>query len=51
MSDEAKAEIEKSLQFDSVLKLKKIKGALDMMSPQIIQHHVQMGMVETTGGL
>ena len=49
--DEAKSEIEKSLQFDSTLKLKKIKGALDMMSPDVIRHHVQMGMVESSGGI
>lgn len=48
--DEGKAEIEKSLQFDSILKIKKLKSTFDMMSAEIMRNHVQMGMVESAGG-
>lgn len=48
--EEGRAEIEKTLKFDAILKSKKIKSALDMMSPDVVKHHVQMGMVVSTGG-
>lgn len=48
--EEGKAEIEKTLKFDAILKCKKIKSALDMMSPDVVKHHVQMGMVVSTSG-
>lgn len=48
--DEYMNEINKKLNFDSILKLKKLKTALDQISPKIFKNHIQMGKVWQSGG-
>ena len=47
-ADEYLAEIQKKLNFDQILKLKKLKMSLDMISSKIFKNHVHMGMLKHT---
>lgn len=48
--DEFSEEIQKKLDFEKVLRCKKLKNFLDVMSKSLMKHHVMMGFIQRTSG-